>query len=76
MGSGKNWTNVTAYQIAQEIYGHAAVFYNFGGLTKLIPDGQGGNIYSHLADGVDIENKVDRYQSVWNTIWIGFPPAS
>lgn len=62
-----NWKNVTSLQLAKEIYGHAVVYYRAAILGKipLVNDA----IYSHVADGVDVENKVDKHQAVWETIW-------
>ena len=61
------WTKVTVDQLAKEIYGHAAVYYKAAFLSKvpLLNDA----VYSHVANGVDVDNAVDRYQIVWNTIW-------
>ncbi len=63
----RNWKNVTSLQLAKEIYGHAVVYYRAAILAKIpILDNA---IYSHVANGVDLANEVDRYQAVWNTIW-------
>ncbi len=62
-----NWKNVTAMQLAQEIYGHAVVYYKLAILGKIpVLDNL---VYSHAANGVDLENAVDKYQAVWETIW-------
>jgi len=61
------WTNVTADQLAKEIYGHAAIYYKAAFLSKI--PGLNKAVYSHVANGVDVDNCVDRYQTVWNTIW-------
>ncbi len=66
----KGWKNVTSGQLAKEIYGHAVVYYRFSILGKL-PVAK-DVIYSHVADGVDLENAVDRHQNVWNIIWNTF----
>lgn len=62
-----NWTNVTGLQLAKEIYGHAVVYYKLSILDKvpILND----KIYSHAANGVDVEDAVDKYQSVWDMIW-------
>lgn len=62
-----NWKNVTSLQLAKEIYGHAVVYYKAAILSKIpvLNDA----IYSHVANGVDLDNAVDRYQTVWDTIW-------
>ena len=26
-------------------------------------------IYGHTTDGIDLENKVDRYQVIWEILW-------
>lgn len=69
----QKWTNVTATQIAHEIFGHAVGYYRFAGLLKAIPDLNGSNFYSHVSDGVDINNAVDKYQWAFDTIWKIFP---
>lgn len=61
------WKNVTADQLAKEIRGHAIVRYKASWL-KGIP-GLNSAIYSHVADGVDVQNKVDRFQWAWNMMW-------
>ena len=61
------WKNVTSLQLAKEIYGHAVVYYRASILAKIpVLDTM---IYSHVANGVDVDNKVDKYQAVWETIW-------
>lgn len=65
----KNWNRVTATQIAHEIFGHAVGYYDFATVLKIIPDGNGGNFYNHVKDGVDINNEVDRYQKYFDIIW-------
>lgn len=56
-----------AMQLAQEIYGHAVVYYKLAILEKIpVLDNL---VYSHTANGVDLENAVDEYQAVWETIW-------
>lgn len=66
----KGWKNITIMQLAKEIYGHAYVVYNLKILkcSKTLKD----KYYDHCADGVHVENKVDRYQIVWNRFWRGF----
>lgn len=66
---GSNWKNVTVAQIAHEIYGHAVGYYNWSGVLKAIPDLKGGSFYDHVADGVDINNSVDKYQAAFDVIW-------
>ncbi|OYP43345.1 hypothetical protein C8E03_10463 [Lachnotalea glycerini] len=66
------WTNVTATQIAHEIFGHAVGYYKLAALLKIIPDLKGSNFYSHVANGVDINNVVDKYQSAFDIIWNTF----
>ena len=61
------WKNVTGGQLAREIYGHAMVYFRWGVLGD-IPI-INNLVYSHVADGVDLDNKVDKYQTVWDFLW-------
>ncbi|SFU69243.1 hypothetical protein [Butyrivibrio sp. M55] len=61
------WTNVTAQQLAKEIYGHAYVYYNFSWLSNV--PGLNKKVYDHAADGVDLVNGVDDHQAVWEFLW-------
>ena len=63
----RNNKNVTGAQLAKEIYGHAMVYYRWAvlGDIPLINN----LVYSHVADGVDLDNKVDKYQNVWEFLW-------
>jgi|GEM_PF-7022944 len=65
----KGWKKVTIMQLAREIYGHAFVFYKLKVLkySKTLKK----RLYDHCADGVNVENKVDKYQAAWNKIWTG-----
>lgn len=54
-------------QLKKEIYGHALVFYRASILGEI--PGVNQAVYSHVANGIDIENKVDRFQAVWNILW-------
>lgn len=69
--SANKFKNVSIKQIAAEIHGHAVAYYNplIAIPAYICPDGKGSNLYSHLANGVDIEDKVDKYQTVWNFLW-------
>lgn len=66
------WKNVTADQLAKEIHGHAVVYYypTLVAVTSILPDGKGNSLYSHVQNGVDIEDKVDKYQFAWNALWL------
>lgn len=60
------WTNVTADQLQREIYGHAVVYYKWSALQNIpVLDEK---VYAHVADGVDLDNQVDRYQWVWDNV--------
>lgn len=61
------WDQVSQMELAKEIYGHAFVFYKWEFLEKLPIAKE--KIYDHTADGIDIENKLDRYHKVWDAIW-------
>lgn len=71
------WTNVTTKQLKKEIYGHAYAYYNMtSAIVRLKEAGISAPLivwatkaFPHLADGVDIEDAVDRYQIVWNVLW-------
>lgn len=60
------WKNVTSLMLAKEIYGHAVVYYKASVLADIpILDNA---IYSHVANGVDLEDKEDRFKSTWNIV--------
>ena len=62
-----HWNNVTGDELAKEIYGHAVVYYRMAVLSKIpVLDTA---VYAHVANGVDVDNAVDRYQWAWNLIW-------
>ena len=63
----KKWNNVSHKQLAKEIYGHAFVFYRLQFLSKCPCFDK--MIYRHTTDGIDLENKVDRYQVIWEILW-------
>lgn len=63
----RGWKKVTSQQLAKEIYGHAAVFYRLS-ILKKIPKLDKA-VYSHCADGVNLDNVTDKYQRYWNIIW-------
>ncbi|HAU86169.1 MAG TPA: hypothetical protein DCW90_11955 [Lachnospiraceae bacterium] len=61
-----NWKNVTAEQLQREIYGHAVVYYKWSVLQNIPYLDE--KVYSHVADGVDLDDQVDRYQWVWDNV--------
>lgn len=61
------WDKISREELAKEIYGHAFVCYKWE-FIKHLPIMK-EKIYDHTADGIDIENKVDRFQNVWNVLW-------
>ena len=61
------WKDVSALQLAKEIYGHAIVYYKFSLLEKI--PGLNTEVYQHAADGVDVKNQVDEHQWLWDIIW-------
>lgn len=71
------WSNVTVDQLKKEIYGHAYGYYNMTPAIAAL--GKGGItvanlawatlVFPSLANGIDIEDKVDRYQPVWEVLW-------
>ena len=65
--SYNDWKNVSVMQIAKEIYGHAYVFYCMEWLNKLPV--ANWLIYKHVADGIDVEDRLDSFQFVWEWIW-------
>ena len=65
--SNLEWKNVSQMQLAKEIYGHAYLYYQCEWIKKLPMAND--LIYSHVADGIDVEDKVDRFQFVWEWIW-------
>ena len=65
--SYNGWTNVSVEQIAKEIYGHAYVYYHMAWLDKLPV--ANSMIYKHVADGIDVEDKLDPFQFVWEWMW-------
>lgn len=65
--SYNDWKHVTQDQIAKEIYGHAYVYYRWKWMGKLPFANQ--LIYSHVRDGIDVEDKVDKGQLIWEWIW-------
>ncbi len=65
--SYNEWKHVSVMQIAKEIYGHAYVYYHMKWLKELpLADCL---IYSHVSDGIDVEDKSDMFQFVWEWIW-------
>lgn len=62
------WQKVEADQLAKEIYGHAFIYCHFKMLGKVKSLDKA--IYSHVANGVDLDNHVDRFQFAWNVIWL------
>jgi len=65
--SYNDWENVSVMQIAKEIYGHAYVYYYMKWLKKTpLTDRL---IYEHVADGIDVEDKTDKFQLAWEWIW-------
>lgn len=62
-----SWTHVSQDDLAKEIYGHAFVYYKWVFLKRLPIAKE--KIYEHTVDGIDIENKTDRFQFAWNVIW-------
>lgn len=62
-----HWTHVTAEQLSKEIYGHAYVYYRWKWMSKLLVANR--LIYSHATDGIDVEDKVDNFQFVWEWLW-------
>lgn len=62
-------TGMTSLEVAQEIYAHAYVYYNWQ-VLKHIPIAS--SIYKSAADGIDLENEGDTpvrkafYAMVWN----------
>lgn len=65
--SYNEWKHVTVDQIAKEIYGHAYVYYHWKWMKKLPLANR--LIYKHAQDGIDVEDKVDTFQFVWEWIW-------
>lgn len=61
------WDQVSQKQLAKEIYGHAFVFYKWEFLKNVPVVNK--KIYDHTADGIDLDNKVDRFQHVWEAVW-------
>lgn len=61
------WKNVTVEQLAKEIYGHAYVYYHWTWMSKLPVANH--MIYNHAADGIDVTDKPDSFQPVWEWIW-------
>ncbi len=61
------WGNATSMQLAKEIYGDAVVYYKASILGKIPVLDEA--VYSHVANGVDLANGVDRYQAVWDLLW-------
>lgn len=63
-------TGMTALEVAQEIYAHAYVYYNWQALEDLP---LAGEIYESAADGIHIQDGGDTgvrkafYALVWNT---------
>ena len=62
-----HWTKVTTEQLPKEIYGHAYVYYRWKWMEKLPVANR--LVYSHAADGIDVTDKVDSFQPVWEWIW-------
>ena len=58
---------MTVDQIAKEIYGHAYVYYHWKWMKKLPLANR--LIYKHAQDGIDVEDKVDKGQLIWEWIW-------
>ena len=65
--SYNEWKNVSVMQIAKEIYGHAYVYYHMEWLGKL-PVAK-SVLYQHVADGIDLEDKTDTFQGIWEWLW-------
>ncbi len=65
--SYNEWKHVTVEQIAKEIYGHAYVYYRWKWMKKLPLVNH--LIYRHAQDGIDVEDKVDKFQFMWEWIW-------
>lgn len=61
------WDQVSRKQLAKEIYGHAFVYYKWS-VMKHVPL-VNKLVYAHAADGIDLDNKVDRFQAVWEVVW-------
>lgn len=68
------WKNISVDNLKKEIYGHAYAYYNWKFLKALpwYSNGEWSSVYSHVANGVDIANATDRFQSAWNKIWNNF----
>ena len=63
-----DWKHIPPKALAKEIYGHAFVFYRMKFLSKVAVLDQ--KIYSHASDGVDIEDKIDKHQTLWEFLWL------
>lgn len=61
------WDQISVEEMAKEIYGHAFVFYKWEFLEKLPIAKE--KIYDHTADGIDLDNHIDRYHNVWDIVW-------
>ncbi len=62
-----DWKRVSEEQIAMEIYGHAYVYYHWKWMKRLPLANH--LIYSHVEDGIDVEDKPDRFRWAWERIW-------
>lgn len=61
------WEMISEMELAKEIYGHAFIFYK-GSILKNIP-GLKEKVFDHVADGIDVENKLDKRQGAFEMIW-------
>lgn len=61
------WKNVKYDDLAKEMYGHAQVYFNW---PKVIQNIKVNNeaVKDHCK-AIDLDDKVDRYQPLWNQIW-------
>ena len=61
------WKNVTSDQLAREMYGHAQVYFNWPMIIQRIKV-ENESVRDHVKR-IDLDNKVDPYQRLWDNIW-------
>lgn len=55
-----NWRNISAYDLAAEIFTHAFAYYKFGVFLKIASNlGYAKGIAASILGGIDVENKLD-----------------